>query len=206
MKKALFFLPVLLSILTIGVSACSPQANAASPTSTNPPPTTAAPASQSFTDPFAYCAAVGTIDAPDARYSGPQVPDEVINGYKKAAGLEASSEPLDVLKKTTIWRCMDGKVYACNFGANLSCNSKANTDKTPTQAIKDYCAANPDSDFVPMAVTGHSTIYSWHCVKGTPELLDQIGKVDAAGYLAQIWYAIEPNVPASAPPADSPMP
>jgi hypothetical protein len=28
-----------------------------------------------FSDPFAYCAAVGTIDAPDARYTGPRVPD-----------------------------------------------------------------------------------------------------------------------------------
>ncbi len=183
---------ILLAAFAVILAACSAQAGAAilSPSTTQPasPPTV-----QSFTDPFTYCAAVGTIDAPDARYTGEAVPDSVINGFKKAAGLEASTMPMEMFKKTTIWRCMDKKVYACNFGANLPCSSKANTDKTPTQAMTDFCTANPDSDFIPMSVTGHSTIYSWHCVKGTPELLDQIEKVDAAGFLEQIWYPIQAN-------------
>ena len=149
--------------------------------------------SATFTDPFAYCAAVGTIDAPDARYAGPKVPDGVIEGFKKAAGLEASTAPSDVFKKATIWRCMEGKVYACNFGANLPCDSKANTDKAPTEAMASYCAANPNSDFIPMSVTGHDTIYSWRCALDKPQLLEQIGSVDARGYVAQIWYAIEPK-------------
>ena len=188
---------VLLTLVALALSACSTLANANSGVTNSAPAATStskpALANTSYTDPFAYCAAVGTIDAPDARYTGPQVPDEIVNGFKKAAGLENSTEPLEMFKKTTIWRCMDSKVYACNFGANLPCNSKANTDKTPTQAMTDFCTANPDSEFIPMSVTGHSTIYSWHCVKGTPELLDQIEKVDAAGYLAQIWYALSPN-------------
>lgn len=146
-----------------------------------------------FSDPFDYCASVGTIDAPDSRYTGDPVPDAVINGFKKAAGLEASTEPMDMFKKTTSWRCMDGKVVACNVGANLPCSSKADTNKTPTQAMQDYCSANPGSDFIPMSVTGHATIYSWHCAKDGAELLKQIVDVDAAGYLANIWYAISPN-------------
>jgi putative hemolysin len=88
---------------------------------------------------------------------------------------------------------MDSQVYACNFGANLPCDSKANTDKTPSQAMGDYCKANPDSEFIPMSVTGHTTIYSWHCVKDAAELLEQIAEVDAAGYLAEIWYPIAPG-------------
>lgn len=176
--------------ITLLVSACSPAVQANPPatsTPTNNQPQTAA----TFSDPFAYCAAVGTIDQPDARYTGEKVPDTVIQGYIKSAGLKDTTEPMDTFKQTTIWRCMDQKVYACNFGANLPCDSKANTSKTPTQAMADYCKENQDSEFIPMAVTGHDTIYSWHCVKGTPELLDQIGKVDAAGYLEQIWYPIE---------------
>jgi len=51
---------------------------------------------ESFTDPFAYCAAVGAMDSPDARYTGSQIPDEIINGFKKAAGLEASTEPMEL--------------------------------------------------------------------------------------------------------------
>jgi Tol biopolymer transport system component len=152
-----------------------------------------APVQQTYDDPFAYCAAVGTMDMPDARYTGPQISEEIINGFKVAAGLEESTMPMDMFEKMTIWRCMNGQVYACNFGANLPCNSKANTDKTPSPVMEDYCKANPDSEFIPMSVTGHSTIYSWYCVKDTPELLDQIENVDAAGYLAQIWYSISPN-------------
>jgi len=193
MKKIpLPFVWVPLSALTMMVAACSSQVpeTALAPSSAL---ATTRPTTKTFTDPFSYCATVGTIDTPDARYTGTQVPDGIINGFKKAAGLEASTEPTDMFKKTTIWRCMDNEVYACNFGANLPCNSKANTDETPSQAMEDYCRAHPDSDFIPMSVTGHSTIYSWHCIKDTPKLLDQIEKVDAAGYLAQIWYEIEPN-------------
>jgi Tol biopolymer transport system component len=148
---------------------------------------------ETYSDPFAYCAAVGTIDTPDARYTGPKISPEIINGFKAAAGLQESPMPEDMFEKTTIWRCMDNQVYACNFGANLPCNSKANTEKTPSQAMNDYCLANPDAEYIPMSVTGHSTIYSWHCVADTAELLDQIENVDAAGYLAQIWYAITPG-------------
>lgn len=198
MKKIpIYLMWILFAITAIVLTACSPQAAAVKAVAVKAVATTPAakPAVNaiSFTDPFAYCIAVGTIDSPDARYTGEQIPASVIEGYKKAAGLEASTMPMDMFKKTTIWRCMDNQVYACNFGANLPCNSKANTDKTPTQAMSDYCQANPNSDFIPMSVTGHSTIYSWHCVKDTPELLDQIEKVDAAGYLAQIWYAIKKN-------------
>jgi hypothetical protein len=190
-KITLAFPWILLSVLLTIVAACSPRIGTAVPASS--PPSTGISTVATFADPFAYCAAVGTVDTPDARYTGPQVPNEVINGFKKAAGLEASAEPMDMFRKTTIWRCMNDKVYACNFGANLPCDSKANTDKTPTQAMEDYCKASPNSDFIPMSVTGHDTIYSWRCADNRAELLDQIGKVDAAGYLAQIWYAIEPN-------------
>lgn len=186
---------ILLALLMVAATACSSAANAQLPSATQAPATPAANpvVQETFSDPFAYCASVGTIDEPDTRYTGPQVPDSVINGFKKAAGLESSTMPVEMFQKTTIWRCMDSKVYACNFGANLPCSSKANTDKTPTEAMGDYCKENPSSDFIPMSVTGHSTIYSWHCVNGTAELLDQIEKVDPQGYLEQIWYAIEPT-------------
>jgi hypothetical protein len=43
-----------------------------------------------------------------------------------------------------------------------------------------------------MSITGHETIYSWHCVKDVAEVLDQTDTVDAAGYLERIWYPINP--------------
>lgn len=191
-KNSIRFMWILLALLAMAITACSPQVNATD-IATLTPGANPAQVQQTYSDPFTYCAAVGTIDTPDARYTGPQISDEIINDYKIAAGLETSTEPMEMFRKTTIWRCMDNQVYACNFGANLPCNSKANVNKTPSPEMSDYCKANQDSDFIPMSFTGHSTIYSWHCVKDTPELLDQIEKVDAAGYLAQIWYPLQPN-------------
>ena len=121
---------VMLAILALTATACSAQARSADFVAFTPT-VTPAPSQQTFNDPFVYCAAVGTVDLPDSRYTGPKITDEIINGFKKAAGLETSTEPMEMFKKTTIWRCMDSKVYACNFGANLPCSSKANTDKTP---------------------------------------------------------------------------
>ena len=186
--RLFLFLSAGLAALLIAGCAAQPQTSA---TSAPASPPAAAPAVETYADPFAYCTAVGAIDAPDARYTGEAAPDAVIKGYLKAAGIEENPEFSDVYKKMTIWRCMENKVYACNFGANLPCDSKANTDREPTQAMADFCKQNPGSDFIPMAVTGHETIYSWHCVKDAPELLEQISQVDAAGYIENIWYFIE---------------
>jgi hypothetical protein len=194
--KAIHVLTGLLVLASFGLAACSAQlrtqvivpkaAESIAPAAVEPT------AQATFTDPFAYCASVGTIDQPDARYHGPENTDAIVKGYLKAAGIKENSQYSEVYKRMTIWHCMDHQVYACNFGANLPCNSKANTVKTPTQAMADFCKSNPNADFIPMSVTGHDIIYSFHCVQEAPELLEQIAQVDAAGYLANIWYAIEP--------------
>jgi hypothetical protein len=191
-KRAVLIESVMFAPLALMLAACSIPGGAVAPALSSLP-LPAVTSVETLADPFAYCAAVGTIGSPDARYTGPNIPDAIINGFKKAAGLESSTEPMDMLRQTTIWRCMDRKVYACNFGANLPCDSKANTDKTPSAGMADYCKSNPDSEVVPMSVTGHDTIYSWRCVQDTPQVLDQISQVDAAGYLSQIWYLIGPG-------------
>ena len=181
-KKRVFLLATGMVLLSWMLGSCSAPAVAA-------PKLTA----ETYTDPFAYCAAVGTVDAPDARYTGTAVPDAIISGYKNAAGLTDSSELLDVFKETTIWRCMDGVVMVCNFGANLPCDAKANTDTTPTQAMQDYCAQNSNADFIPMSVTGHETIYSWACDWENAVAGEAFDRPDAAGFLSRIWYEIAPE-------------
>jgi hypothetical protein len=185
--------PTLLLTLLAGLLAGCASQPAATGTALPAPTANASQTPETFVDPFAYCAAVGTVDSPDARYTGAAVPDAIIAGYKKAAGLEASTEPAEMFRKTTIWRCMAGTLYACNFGANLPCDSRADTNKTPSPAISDYCQANPDAEFIPMSVTGHTTVYSWHCSQSTPGVADQLTQVDAAGYLADIWYPLAPG-------------
>jgi hypothetical protein len=153
------------------------------------PAATATPAT--YTDPFAYCAAVGTADTPGANYVGPQVPESVARGLQQA--LNAPETPLDVLENGSFWRCMDGSVYACFVGANLPCEARANTDRTPTQEEIDYCQQNPNSDFIPAVVTGRETVYEWRCLDGAPDIVKQHTQPDAQGFLSDIWYKLGPN-------------
>lgn len=148
----------------------------------------AAASRTTFSDPFAYCGAVGDANTPGANYTGERVPQGVIDGLLKALG--NPSTPKDVFVQGTFWRCMGGNVYACNVGANIPCDSKADTVKTPTQGETEYCQQNPNAEFIPAFVTGHATIYEWACKNGIAEITKQLLEVDAQGYPKQFWYEI----------------
>ncbi len=171
---------VLLLLIVVSLFGCS-----------SGPGSSASPTPVTYTDPFAYCAAVGTIDAPDARYTGPKVPEVVAKALLKA--LNTPGPPLDVLESGSYWRCVDGNVYACFVGANLPCEEKASTDRTPTQAEKDFCQQNPSSDFIPAVVTGRATVYEWRCSNGAPEIVRQVAQPDARGFFSNIWYKLSPG-------------
>lgn len=145
-----------------------------------------------FSDPFAYCAAVGTIDAPDSRYTGPKVLEVVAQGLKKAFGAPADA-PLEPFLRNTFWRCMDGQVYACTVGANLPCQERADASRKPAQGMTDFCEENPHAEVIPAFVTGRATVYEWACANGAPEVVRQFAQPDARGFLSNIWYAISPN-------------
>ena len=85
---------------------------------------------------------------------------------------------------------MDSAVYACNVGANIPCSTKADTSKTPTQAINDFCKANASADMIPAAVTGRATVYEWRCTSGAPAVVKQVLTPDARGYAAEFWYQV----------------
>ena len=158
----------------------------------SPPAPAATQTPATYSDPFAYCAAVGTMDVPDARYSGPELPEAIIVGVKKALGMP-NDVPAEVLQQGTFWRCMNGQVYACFVGANLPCQAQANTDRTPTDAEKEFCQQDPNADVIPMVVTGHESVYEWRCSNGQPEIVRQFAQPDERGFLSHIWYQISPN-------------
>ena len=137
-----------------------------------------------YTDPFAYCAAVGTIDAPDAHYVGPNVPDAIVRGLE--AALQSPPGPPAGIS----WRCMEGQVYACTVGANLPCLDKVNTGQTPTADMTTYCQSNANAPLIPAFVTGRATAYEWSCVNGVATPGRQVWQADAQGFIASIWYAI----------------
>lgn len=155
------------------------------------PPQQATPTPVTYTDPFAYCTVVETVDTPGPPYGGPKVPESIAVGLQKA--LNAPDTPISVLENGSYWRCMYGNVYACFVGANLPCEDKVDTSRTPTQAENDYCAQNPNADVIPVVVTGRDTAYEWQCSKGTPQIVRQIAQPDPRGFFASIWYEIRTN-------------
>jgi hypothetical protein len=178
-------------ILTLGVvllalGACGTPSGAA-PTASVPPvrPT---PEATSFHEPFAYCAAVGTVDAPDARYTGDKLPDSLVQGMIHKGIVTADAPP--AIQQNAVWRCMQGHVWVCHFGANLPCQEKADTAQVPTAEMTAYCAANPAADSIPAVVTGRATVYAWGCKDGKAIAGTAILHVDPQGYLADFWYEL----------------
>ncbi|CAN2534645.1 hypothetical+protein [Methylocapsa aurea] len=87
------------------------------------------------------------------------------------------------------YRCSGGRTLACVVGANIPCfkASKARSLPGATQ----YCRQNPGSDFIPMAATGHDTIYEWKCVGTKARPGKPVAPLDAEGYFAENWKAVE---------------
>jgi len=188
-------------VLALALAACgeeeaatgsaTPGALTAAPLSPTPPPATseatprpptATPGMSTFSDAFEYCLAVGTIDAPDSRYTGPSVPDAVKEGLRKLGRWTSEA--------ATVWRCMDGKTLACNGGANLPCG-EADTSTEPRPDMLQWCQENADSP-IPAAITGHATIYIWECQGGVPRIVKQAFDVDPRGFVADFWFEIGP--------------
>ncbi|MGC2050146.1 MAG: hypothetical protein WA636_01490, partial [Methylovirgula sp.] len=92
-------------------------------------------------------------------------------------------------------------VLLCTIGANLPCG-KANTS-TELPGVNDWCRQNPNSDFIPMAVTGHDTIYEWHCAGTVAKPGKKIGAVGARGFFVGVLEGAEMSAAISAIPAMS---
>ncbi len=173
---------------TAGTMERPSQLSTPTPTAPVPPkivestPTRAAQAT--FDDPFAYCAAVGTIDAPDSRYIGVEYPRSVLDGLAAAMG---GRRVADVVP----WRCVAGQVWGCNVGANLPCG-RIDTSKVPTQPMNDYCRDNPGATFLPAFVTGHSTEYEWQCNGAIATAGMPVIALDPRGFGADFWFHLAP--------------
>lgn len=129
-----------------------------------------------FHDVFSYCAAVGTVDAPDHRYHGVSPPPEVAAALADAAGSP----------ETLRWRCMDGEVYACATGPNVACG-RADHRQRPNMAVRRYCQSQPDAPSVPLGVAGPRTLYQWSCAGTQAVMARQVAHADARGFVAEFW-------------------
>jgi len=145
-------------------------------------------AANTYTDPFAYCAAVGTVDQPGADYTGDAMPAALVDQIRTTLGLSADAPAAG----GSSWRCMNGAVYACYVGANIPCHAKADESEQPTEAMTTYCSDNPDAEEIPTLVTGRTTVYGWGCSEGEPQRLERVFETDDAGYITQFWRKVEP--------------
>jgi hypothetical protein len=116
------------------------------------------------------------------------MPDSVVQAliWQGVVSADAPSE----FQQSAVWRCVDGHVWACHFGASLPCLEKADTCEVPTSDIGEFCEANPSADVIPAAATGRATVYEWKCSEGKPEVVRQVFQVDSQGYLADFWYEL----------------
>lgn len=146
------------------------------------------PPAATYSDPFTYCKAVGTVDTPAAPYVGPKLPDSIVQGMVAQGIVSADAPPS--FQKNAVWRCMNHQVWVCQFGANLPCEDKADTSKTPSSAVQDYCTSSPNAGSIPAAVTGRDTVYEWQCSSGKPQAGKQVFKVDPQGFIANFWYQL----------------
>ncbi|MBN9559589.1 MAG: hypothetical protein J0H14_02535 [Alphaproteobacteria bacterium] len=151
----------------------------------------AAPArAATYDDPAPYCAAVGTIDKPDARYTGPAVPEWIARALMRATDAPADSSP--AFFEHAAWRCDHGRVLACSYGANIPCDSKADTSRVPGLGAKEFCRENPGADVVPAVATGHATVFAWRCKGKRPVIARQVLKVDRRGFPSAFWHVVTP--------------
>ncbi|HUO55805.1 MAG TPA: hypothetical protein VMU18_13750 [Rhodoblastus sp.] len=93
------------------------------------------------------------------------------------------------VQQSTVYRCMNGAAWLCNHGANLTC-AKADVSRV-SKGAQAFCRQNPRSDVVPMAATGHSTIFTWTC-DGAKARIRSAEKVDRRGFIADQWKRLGP--------------
>jgi len=118
---------------------------------------------------------------PNPEHARPaKVPAELVPALAAAFGADK-----DAVRNGGFVRCVGGKLMGCYVGANLNCD-KADMRRSSYGAAA-WCRDHPGATDIPMAATGHDTIYAWSC-KGSHAVPGKmIMKVDRQGYVADNW-------------------
>ncbi len=97
--------------------------------------------------------------------------------------------PVEMVRDGAFVRCAGTRLLACAVGANLYCG-KADVSRSLPGA-REYCRVNPDAVNIPMAATGHDTIYAWRCVGRRAVAGKKLVAVDRDGYDARNWKEVD---------------
>ncbi len=132
------------------------------------------------TNAFAYCADVGASDFPleDDRWGGAEMPTEII----AAIGQDFPFA----------WRCFEGTVLRCDFGANIPCGAQTigEPSREPTEGMFVYCEELPDADFIPAVATGRGGVFEWRCDGTQPVIVAQVLTLDERGFIDEFWDVV----------------
>lgn len=146
-----------------------------------------------FTDPAAYCRAVGTIDAPDSRYGGRELADWMLAAYfspQDIADFRDGRRPF----YGVAWRCVQGDVLICQNAQTPSC-MKPDTVRTPSPEMREFCrTAQGSPPVIPRVVTGTARMlaYDWIC-RGQEPAIAKETPLDAQGFVAADWKRVAPK-------------
>lgn len=134
--------------------------------------------------PIAALPAAAAPYCPSAAHFGPaKVPVDLVGAVARAFQIDAGE-----VRDAAYIRCAGPKLMGCYVGANLNC-FKADTRRTLGGATA-WCRAHPGSEIIPMAATGHDTIYQWSCKGRRAAAGKAMMTVDPQGYIAENWKAI----------------
>jgi hypothetical protein len=133
--------------------------------------------------PGEYCQKIGTDDALRV------IPTSLVPDAVRLFQLDAM--PAKQVQQSTYFRCANHHVRVCNVGANLPCG-KADT-RRHLPGANDWCASHAGSDFIPMYVIGHTTIYRWRCDRPRAATTWTASDVDERGFIAQDWKQAGPD-------------
>jgi hypothetical protein len=148
---------------------------------------------------FMLLACVGSVPAraQDARAACAKIVDDdrlrplpgnLVAQARRLFDLSADM-PVDFVRTSTSMRCMHGDVWLCNAGANLVCGKADARRRSP--GADAFCRQNPNATGVPMAATGHATIYAWTCVGGRARIERRFETIDGRGFIAGNWKRLE---------------
>jgi hypothetical protein len=122
---------------------------------------------------------------PNPAHARPEkVPPDLIDAVAKMFGIDAAAAGT-----TAVVRCVGSKVLGCAVGANLNCD-KADRRRALAGATA-WCRDNPNASGIPMAATGHATIYDWSCKGGRAVAGKIVATVDPQGYAADNWKELQ---------------
>jgi hypothetical protein len=119
-----------------------------------------------------FCAAEKNNDNPGRDYYGTSFNFSLIPKPVAASGAGS-------------WRCMDGRVWVCNRGADGYLCQKMNASLKPIEAMTEFCRSNPGADFIPMYAIGNSSS-TWRCLGAAPApLATQV--LDKRQFIKSAW-------------------